>query len=85
MKSLYLFSAEGFEGRFIADADAVANLIGKTIVLEEDEWHNYRLTHTIRGADFRILSIDPAYLQTVESHGLLHGFNPFLAEVYDAS
>lgn len=85
MKSLYLFSAQGFEGRFIADADALAEIFGKTIVLEEDDWHNYRLTHTIRGADFRILSIDPAYLQTVESHGLLHGFNPLVAEVCDAS
>lgn len=85
MKSLYLFSAEGFEGRFIADADAVANLIGKTLVLEENDWHDYRLTHTVRGADFRILSSDPAYLHAVESHGLLHGFNPLVAEVCDAS
>ena len=83
MKSLYLFSAQGIEGRFIADADAVANIIGKTLVLEEDDWHDYRLTHTLCGADFQILSVDPDYLRAVEAHGLLHGFNPFLAETYD--
>lgn len=83
MQALYLFSACGFEGRFLADATIIANIIGKTIVLEEDTWHDYRLTHTICEADFEVLSIDPAYLGLIIHHGLLHGFNPFLAEVCD--
>lgn len=83
MQALYLFSACGFEGRFIADATIIANIIGKTIVLEEDDWHDYRLTHTLSGADFEVLSLDPAYLELITRHGLLHGFNPFLAEVCD--
>ena len=85
MRSLYLFSAQGFEGRFIADADALAEIFGKTIVLEEDDWHNYRLTHTISETDFKVLSADPTYLELVTRHGLLHGFNPLVAEVCDAS
>lgn len=83
MQALYLFSVHGLEGRFLADAETVANIIGKTIVLEEDNWHDYRLTHTVSGADFEVLSIDPTYLELVTRHGLLHGFNPFLAEVCD--
>ena len=83
MKKLYAFEAQGFEGRIIADANALANLFGKTIVLEEDDWHNYRLTHTIFETDFKMLSDDPTYLELITHHGLLHGFNPFLAEVDD--
>lgn len=83
MQALYLFSAQGFEGRFLADATIIANIIGKTIVLEEDDWYDYRLTHTVCEADFQILSLDPAYLELVTRHGLLYGFNPFLAEVCD--
>lgn len=83
MQALYLFSVHGLEGRFLADATIIANIIGKTIVLEEDDWHDYRLTHNVCEADFQILSIDPDYLELITRHGLLHGFNPFLAEVCD--
>lgn len=83
MQALYLFAAQGFEGRFIAEGVAVADIIGKTIVLEEDDWHDYRLTHTVRGVDFKVLSVDPNYVAQVESHGLTHGFNPLFAEVCD--
>lgn len=84
MKKLYVFEAEGFRGVFVADATIIANIIGKTIVLEEDDWHDYRLTHEVCAEDFTELARPLSYLDQIVADGLVpSGFALMQAEILE--
>jgi len=80
---LWRFNAQGFCGLFVASPEAIKNLCGCEIVLEDDG-QDYCLTHWVTQADFELVETDLEFIQRVENLGLTpHGFNPLKANVRD--
>lgn len=83
---LYLiqFYANGFDGKFIASYDDIVSLYGKKIVVEENRFNDYQLTHTITSDNFVLLTNDEHFINTARTFGLVPtGFNPFDAKIIE--
>lgn len=84
MQYLIQFIANGFTGKFIASYADIVSLYGKTIILEENRFNDYQLTHTITRDNFVLLTSDKEFINNARTFGLVPvGFNPFDAEIIE--
>ena len=83
---LWSVNANGFTGKFIASQDEIDSVIGQELLLEEDMWHDYILTHFVKESDFEILSDDNDFINKLEQFDLTPvGFNPLSAKIRPCS